>query len=152
MTHEMYLCVWREISSYCYKQVPSLHNAAAPISVSEVFETHETDFFSVVNPQFSLLRLQRKGVITQDVASRISAATNEQDAQEILFAHLSHSANVNTLREYCEVIIAADGLPMMQSFGRRMKEELQQGGWLACTVVCECVVCCVRLYIGVLCM
>ena len=79
------------------------------------------------------MRLQRKGVISQDVASRISAATNEEDAQEILFAHLSHSADVKALREYCEVIIAADGLPKMQSFGMTMKEELQQGGWLVCT-------------------
>ena len=117
---------WRERSSCYFKQIPSLHNAAAPLSVSEFFEKHETEFFRVVNPRFSLMRLQRKGVISQDVASRISAATNEEDAQEILFAHLSHSADVKALREYCEVIIAADGLPKMQSFGMTMKEELHK--------------------------
>ena len=82
-----------------------------------------------------MLRLQRKGVISQDIASHISAATNVEDAQEALFAHLSCSADVNTLKEYCEVIIAADGLPKMQSFGRRMKEELKQGGWLVSDVM-----------------
>ena len=129
---------WRERSS-CFKQIPSLHNAAAPLSVSEFFEKNETEFFGVVNPRFSLLRLQHKGVISQDVVSRITAAANEEDAQEILFAHLSHSVDVNTLREYCEVIITANGFPKMQSFGRRMKEELQQGGWLVCTYICTCV-------------
>ena len=58
--------------------------------------------------------------------SCISAATNEEDAQEILFDHLTHNSDVHNLREYCEVIIAADGLPRMQSFGRKMMEELQQ--------------------------
>ena len=73
------------------------------------------------------MRLQRKGVISQDIVSRISAATKEEDAQEILFAHLSHSVDVKALRKYCEVIIAADSLPKMQSFGKTMKEELQHG-------------------------
>ena len=71
------------------------------------------------------MRLQRKGIISQDVASRISAATNEEDAQEILFTHLSCHADVKTLWQYCEVIIAANGFPKMQSFGKTMKEELQ---------------------------
>ena len=83
-----------------------------------------------MNPRFSLPRLLRKGVISQDVVSRISAATNEEDAQEMLFTHLSYHANVKTLREYCEVIIAANGFPNMQLLGEKMKEELQQGGWL----------------------
>ena len=76
------------------------------------------------------MRLQRKGVISQDLVSRISAATNEEDAQEILFTHLSCHTDVKTLREYFNVIIAANGFPKMQSFGRKMTEELQQGGWL----------------------
>lgn len=80
------------------------------------------------------------------MVSRISAATNEEDAQEILFAHLSCNADVDTLREYCEVIIAANGFPKMQSFGRNMKE-LQQGGWLS-VFVCVCTACmCVCVYV-----
>ena len=64
-------------------------------------------------------------MITQDIESRINAATNDEDAQEILFAHLLHHANVDTLLKYCEVAIAAEGYPRMQSLGRKMKEELQ---------------------------
>ena len=137
-------------SSCCFKQIPSLHSAAAPLSVSEFLKKHETEFFRVVNPRFSLLRLQRKGVISQDVVSRISAATNEEDAQEILFTHLLHNADVNVLRVYCEVIIAANGFPKMQLFGRRMKEELHQGGWLVRTVYTYVAVCCVLIYVRVL--
>lgn len=81
-----------------------------------------------MDPKFSLLRLERKGVITQDVASHIKAATNAEDAQEILFVHLKRNANVDTLREYCEVAIAAEGRPRMQALGKKMKEELQHGG------------------------
>ena len=75
------------------------------------------------------MRLTRKEVIPQDVASHISAATNDKEAKEILFAHLTYYANVSTLMKYCDVIIGAKGFPNMQSFGRRMKEELQQRGW-----------------------
>ena len=75
-------------------------------------------------------------MITQDIESRISTATNDEDAQEILFAHLLRHANVDTLLKYCEVIIAAEGYPRMQSLGMKMKEDLQcmQGGWLCASV------------------
>ena len=104
-----------------------LYNAGTPCTVSEILHNHETEFFQVVDPKFSLLRLERKGVITSDVASRINAATSEEDAQEILFDHLQRNASVGTLREYCEVAISAKGLPNMQSFGAKLMEELQGG-------------------------
>ena len=100
-------------------------NAATPFPVTEFLKKHESEFFSVVNARFSLRRLKRLGVITQDVMSHIDAATNDEDAQEILFEHLMDHANVDTLMKYCEVIIAADGYPNMQSLGRKMKEELE---------------------------
>ena len=88
--------------------------------------------FDVVNPRFGLLSLEREEVITQDVVSHISAV-NDDDAKEILFAHLTNYANVNavTLMKYCDIIIGANVFPNMQSFGVRMKEQLQQGGWLS---------------------
>ena len=122
------------IESYCYGdpmyyfQYSSLHNAAALLSVSELLKKHETEFFTVVNPKESLLRLIRKGVITEDVKTTIDASSTK-DAKEILFAHLTRNADVNTLMTYCDVIIDAQGFPNMQSFGAKLKEELQQGGW-----------------------
>ena len=71
------------------------------------------------------MRLKRKGVISEDVESHINSATNKEDAQEILFAHLMQHADVDTLMRYCEVAIGAEGYPKMQSLGRKMKEELQ---------------------------
>ena len=64
--------------------------------------------------------------------AHIDAATNEEDAQEILHEHLANHANVDTLMKYCEVITAADGYPKMQSLGRKMMEELQpkEVGWV----------------------
>ena len=102
-----------------------LCNAAPPFPVTEFLTKHESEFFSVVNARFSLRRLKRLGVITQDVMSHIDAATNDEDAQEILYEHLTDHANVDTLMKYFEVIIAADGYPNMQSLGKKMKEELQ---------------------------
>ena len=113
----------------------SLHYAATPFSVSELLNKHEMEFFEVVNPKFSLLSLEREEVITQDVASRISAV-NDDDAKEILFAHLTRYANVNSLVKYCDVIIGGNGFPNMQSFGAKIKEELQQGGLWSCVLVC----------------
>ena len=131
---------WRERSSCYFKQIPSSHNAAAPLSVSVFHKKHESEFFTVVNPRQSLLRLIRKGVITEVVKSSIDAS-NTKDALDILYNHLKHYGSVNTLLEYCEMAIDADGFPNMQSFGRRMKVELQQGGWLVsvCVGGCGCV-------------
>ena len=114
-----------------------VYNAATPFSVSEFLRKHETEFFSVIDARLSLLRLKRKGVISQDVETRINAAT-DKDAQEILYDHMTRNANVDALKEYCEVAIDADGFPNMQALGRKMKEELQQGqlGGAVCVPMC----------------
>ena len=98
--------------------------AATQFSVSEFLKKYETEFFEVVAPRLSLLRLIRKGVITEDVKSDINTS-NTKDACEVLYHHLAHHANVDTLREYCKVAIDAEGYPKMQSLGRKMMDELQ---------------------------
>ena len=95
-------------------------------TVSEILHKHEAKFFQVVNPWFSLMRLERKGVITSDVASRIKDTLCHEDAQEILFVHLNN-ASVDALIKYCEVAILDEGHPKMQAFGEKLMEELQGG-------------------------
>ena len=102
--------------------------AATQFSASEFLKKHETEFFEVINPRLSLFRLVRKGVITEDVRSDINTS-NTDDAREVLYHHLAHHANVDTLKEYLRVVTAADGYPKMQSLGRKMMEELEQRGW-----------------------
>ncbi len=118
-----------------------LLNTATPFPVTEILKKHETEFFSVVDASLSLRTLKRLQVITQDIMALINAATNDEDAQEILYEHLTDHANMDSLLKYCEVIIAAGGYPRMQSLGMKMKEDLQcmQGGWL-------CVHTCVSAY------
>ena len=96
--------------------------------MSEVLEKYEYTFFKVVNAKYNLLKLKRKGVITQDIERRISA-TNDDEGREILYDHLKHHSSVGTLREFCKVAIAADGYPNMQKLGEKMMQELTQGGW-----------------------
>ena len=48
--------------------------AATQFSVSEFLKKYETEFFEVVDPRLSLLRLVRKGVITEDVKSDINTS------------------------------------------------------------------------------
>ena len=135
--------------------------AAAQFLAAEFLKKHETEFFEVVNPRLSLLRLVRKGVITEDIKSDINTS-NTKDAREVLYHHLAHHANVDTLREYCEVAIDAEGYPKMQSLGRKMMEELEQGGWSelyahlcvcararVCPCVCVCVCVCVSMCVCV---
>ena len=119
--------------------------AAIQFSASKFLKKHETKFFEVVDPRLSLFRLVRKGVITEDVKSDITTS-NTKDAREVLYHHLAHHANVDTLKEYCEVAIDAEGYPKMRSLGRKMMEELKQGGWSElcaklslCVCVCVCV-------------
>ena len=96
--------------------------------MSEVLEKYEDTFFEVVNAKYNLLKLKRKGVITQDIERRISA-TNDDEGREILYDHLKHHGSVDTLSEFCKVAIAADGYPNMQKLGEKMMQELTQGGW-----------------------
>ena len=94
-----------------------------------LLEKYEDDFFHYINAKLRLRTLLRKGVITDTIKGEIENA-DDQDAKEILFDHLKRNANVDTLKRYLEVVIAADAHPNMQTLGRKMKEELQQGGWL----------------------
>ena len=48
--------------------------AATQFSVLEFLKKYETVFFEVVDPRLSLLRLVRKGVITEDVKSDINTS------------------------------------------------------------------------------
>ena len=116
----------------------SFYNAAAPFPVSELLKKYEREFFEVVDPKLRLLTLIRRGVITTDVKSDIDDTSNINDAQEILYSHLIHHANVDTLKTYCEVAMNAHGLPNLQALGRKMKEELPQGGWSDLTVLLVC--------------
>ena len=102
--------------------------SAAAFSASQFLEAYEKEFFDVVNAKQSLLRLKHKGVISPNVRKDIENA-NEEDARYILFEHLEKNATVGTLREYCDVAIAANGYPKMQALGRKMKEALPPGGW-----------------------
>ena len=74
--------------------------------MSEFLKKHET-VFEVVDPRLSLLRLVRKGVIAEDAKSCIDSS-NTKDAREVLYRHLEHHANVDTLKDYCEVAIDVD--------------------------------------------
>ena len=104
--------------------------------VSEVLEKYEDDFFEVVNAKYNLLKLKRKGVITQDIERQI-LAINDDEAREILYDHLKRHGNLDALKEYCKVAIAADGYPNMQKLAEKIMKELSQGGWLKyiCTFV-----------------
>ena len=117
-------------------------NAASPFLVHMVLEKYEEDFFKCVNAGLQLRRLIRRGVITDAIKEDIKSANNDE-AREILFDHLKQNANVDTLKEYLKVAVAAEGYPNMQSLGRKMMEELEQVCVCVCVSVCVCVCLCV---------
>ena len=94
-----------------------------------LLEKYEEDFFQCVNAKFRLRTLLRKGVITDTIKGEIENA-DDDDSREILFDHLKRNASIDTLKRYLEVATAADAYPKMQTLGGKMREELQQGGWL----------------------
>ena len=59
-----------------------------------------------------------------------SCQVRNEDAKCLLFEHLEKNATFDTLREYCEVAISADGFPRMQAFGWKIMETLSLGGLL----------------------
>ena len=133
-------------------------DATSPFLVHMVLEKYEEDFFKCVNAKLRLRKLIRRGVITDTIKGDIESA-NDDEAREILFDHLKQNANVDTLKKYLKVAIVAEGYPKMQSLGRKMMEELEQGGWSelcaylslcgrkhVCVCVCVCGVWCVSMY------
>ena len=96
-------------------------------SVPEVLKEYEDEFFQVVHPKYNLLKLVRKNVITEDLASRISA-TADDEGRELLYHHLKHHGSVQTLREFCEVAIAADGYPNMLKLAEKMLHAIPTDG------------------------
>ena len=101
----------------------SLLPAASPFSALQFLKTYQEEFVEVVNAKQSLLKLKREGVISPDVKRSIEDA-NDEDAKYLLLEHLEKNTTVDTLREYCKVAIAADGLPRMQELGRKMLNAL----------------------------
>ena len=102
--------------------------AASPFSASQILKTYEDEFLDVVNAKQSLLKLKRKGVISQAVKASIEATKDDEDAKYLLLEHLEKNATVDTLREYCRIAIAADGYPRMQALGWKMMMTLPPEG------------------------
>ena len=117
------------MQTLCHKYVTWLFPCHTDLftSVSEVLKECEDDFFQVMYPKYNLLKLVRKNVITADVASRISATTDDE-GRELLYHHLKHHGSVQTLREFCEVAIAADGYPNMQRLAEKMLHAIPTDG------------------------
>ena len=101
---------------------------AALSSVPAVLKEYEDEFFQVVYPKYNLLKLVRKEVITQDIATRISA-TNDDEGKEILYHHLKHHGSVHSLGQFCEAAMTAGGYPNMQKLAEKIMQRLSQGGW-----------------------
>ena len=102
-----------------------------PSLVSEVLEKYKDTFIEVVNAKHNLLKLMRKGVITQDIERRISA-TNDDEGRQILYDHLKRHGSEDTLREFCMVAITADGFPGVQKLAEEMMKELPLKGLFQC--------------------
>ena len=97
------------------------------VAVSHVLEKYEEEFFKVVDAKHNLHRLKRRMVIGGVLMANIKS-TNDKTAKELLFEHLMFNANVVTLREYCKMVIEADGFPKMQKLGMQMLRELPPEG------------------------
>ena len=103
--------------------VTLLFNTVSQPSVPTILKGHEEEFFECVNAKYNMLKLKRKEVISPIVLASINDKTDEE-AREILYDHLLNHATVDSLREWCEWAIAAQGYPKMQELGRKMKDEL----------------------------
>ena len=98
-------------------------------AASGVLKKYEEKFFDVVDAKYNLLRLKRKNIISDSIIMEINNSDKEV-AKEVLFAHLRENADVAALREYCRMIIAAEGYPKMQELGNAMLRELPPEGLL----------------------
>ena len=115
-------------------------------AASQVLKKYEDEFFEVVEPKLNLKTLKRKNVITEGLITAIENA-DRCNGLEKLYEHLQHNADVDTLREYCKMILTAGGYPKMQKLGKKMLDELPPTEGLFvhymewCVVLCLCCVC-----------
>lgn len=80
-----------------------------------------------MDAKYNLLRLERKNVINDRLIMEIKNA-DKAVAKELLFAHLRDNADLATLKEYCDMIVAAEAFPKMQTLGKNMLHELLPEG------------------------
>ena len=75
--------------------LPALYclNCASLHAASHVLKKHEDEFFRVTNAKLNLLELERKNVISDSHVKEIESA-DDRKAQELLFKHLDHNADV----------------------------------------------------------
>ena len=66
-------------------------------------------------------------MITEDLVTKIENS-NYENAKEILFEHLMRNADVAALRVYCKKAIDTNGVPNMQTLGRKMLNDLPPEG------------------------
>ena len=69
----------------------------------------------------------------------LTPTTSKAHMRSCTYHHLTYHATEDSLREYGEVAINAEGYPKLQSVGRKIMEELEQGGWLSCMCTHACV-------------
>ena len=127
------LCTLNCHNTYAHLDSSFTIDASLPSLVSVVLQKYEDEFCEVIEAKCNLLKLVRKGVITQDIERRITAS-NDADGREILFDHLKHHSSVEALREYCKVAYKATGYPNMQKLAEKIMSELPQGGWFEISV------------------
>ena len=110
--------------------VSPVFNAAPLLTALGILKKYEDEFFHTVNAKYNVLKLKRKGVISQDTVTAFNAASNDDEAKEILYDHLMTHGTLETLQEWCEWALAAQGYPGMQELGRKVKDDLAGIGWL----------------------
>ena len=133
-------------------------NAALSLTINGILKTYETEFFETVNAKYNVLKLKRKGVISEDAETALNNASSDDVAKEILYDYLIKYGTFETLKEWCKWALDAQGCPRMQQLGRTMMDDLARIGWLvggmhccvhvcvharacACVCVCVCVAC-----------
>ena len=75
--------------------------------------------------------LQRKGVISEEIATDIATARSKTKANEVLYDHLRSQASVDDLKRLFQLFGEETGYSRMNAFGEDMLRKLEQRGKIA---------------------
>ena len=104
-----------------------------PSAVQLLLKKHQKRFISdeIMDAKVIALTLKWESVIPERIATKILNAPSTKEANGVLYDHLYSQATKDGLKHVFQLCSEEEGYLVMNAFGKKMLEELEQGGKLA---------------------
>ena len=109
----------------------SISTFTFPSAVQLLLKKHHVCFIRDMDAKVIAMTLKRESVIPERIATKILNAPSTKEANGVLYDHLYSQATKDGLKHVFQLCSEEEGYLVMNAFGKKMLEELEQGGKLA---------------------